>query len=267
MSQAEQVRSWPECSHEPSENDVAAAKGAFEAGNVSFQEADYGRAILYWEDAFRRDCTALGLLKNLARAYELSNKKRDAIAALETYLARRPNDPQRDQITRRIEVLTQQLEQEEAAAAAAAAPPPPPPAATSTTTEPAPETSTSDLDLEAEPEASVPLWPLYVVGAGLVTTVAGMIVYFPAKSDVDDVKKQCPGFKCPNTPEGRRLSEEGNSAQTRRDTGVVLMIAGGVAFLGGGITYLVLGNQAENETVLAPAIAPGFAGLSLSSSF
>ena len=63
---------FPPCEGKPSETDVAAAQGAFQAGKVSFDEADYQRAINYWEDAFRRDCTATALLLNLARAYELN---------------------------------------------------------------------------------------------------------------------------------------------------------------------------------------------------
>ena len=85
---AEEPTRYPECTHEASEADLTAAKAAFQAGNVSFNEADYPRAILYWEDAFRRDCTAHPLLLNLARAYELNAQKRKAVVALETYLKR-----------------------------------------------------------------------------------------------------------------------------------------------------------------------------------
>src|SRR5688572_7462764 len=69
-----QTRPYPECTAEPTESDIAAAKGAFQAGQASFNEADYERAITYWEDAYRRDCTAHALLLNLARAYERSEE-------------------------------------------------------------------------------------------------------------------------------------------------------------------------------------------------
>ena len=59
MAHAEEpTKSYPDCGREPTEAEVAAAKGAFQAGNASFNEADYARAIDYWEDAYRRDCTA-----------------------------------------------------------------------------------------------------------------------------------------------------------------------------------------------------------------
>src|SRR5690606_6759565 len=86
---------YPACDREPTAAEINGAKGAYGAGQASFNEADYGRAILYWEDAFRRDCTASKLLLNLARAYELSSKKDHAVLALETYLERRPEAPDR----------------------------------------------------------------------------------------------------------------------------------------------------------------------------
>src|SRR5262245_50497185 len=78
----EKTKEYPDCKRKPTEADGSAAKGAFQAGKVSFDEADYSRAIEYWEDAFRRDCTANGLLQNLARAYELNGQKRQAVIAL-----------------------------------------------------------------------------------------------------------------------------------------------------------------------------------------
>src|SRR5687768_5293342 len=83
--------SYPPCDRAPTENETTAAKHAFQAGNASFDEADYTRAITYWEDAYRRDCTAHLLLLNLARAYELDGQKERAIVSLQTYLERSPD--------------------------------------------------------------------------------------------------------------------------------------------------------------------------------
>src|SRR3972149_3238348 len=74
-----QAPTYPECKNQPTDSDVSAAKGAFQAGQASFNEADYTRAITYWEDAYRRDCTAHALLLNLARAYELNGQKHHAV--------------------------------------------------------------------------------------------------------------------------------------------------------------------------------------------
>src|SRR5687767_7015876 len=119
----EPTKSYPDCGREPTDAEVAAAKGAFQAGNASFNEADYARAIDYWEDAYRRDCTANPLLLNLARAYELAGRKRQAVVSLETFLAREPSSGEKDQINRRVEVLKKKIVEEDAAAAVAAPPP------------------------------------------------------------------------------------------------------------------------------------------------
>src|SRR5688572_29021694 len=58
---------YPACASEPDAQSIQAARGAFEAGKAAFEEGDYDRAIMYWEDAYRRDCTAHAMLKNLAR--------------------------------------------------------------------------------------------------------------------------------------------------------------------------------------------------------
>ena len=91
LAHAEDVKQYAECAREATDTDVTAAKGAFQAGNASFEEADYPRAIVYWEDAYRRDCSAHGMLLNLARAYELNGNKPQAVVALRTYLQRVPS--------------------------------------------------------------------------------------------------------------------------------------------------------------------------------
>ncbi|HVU05051.1 MAG TPA: hypothetical protein VHE30_25050, partial [Polyangiaceae bacterium] len=126
----EPVRGYPACDKTPTDGDVTAAKGAFQAGNGSFNEADYDRAINYWEDAYRRDCTAHPLLLNLARAYELNGQKRHAVMALKTFLERSPGSSDEGQIKRRVEKLDEQIRMEDQASAQPVQQPvtPPPPA-------------------------------------------------------------------------------------------------------------------------------------------
>src|SRR4051812_3865249 len=152
----DEPKAYPECTKTPTEAETAAAKGAYQAGNASFDEADYPRAITYWEDAYRRDCTANLLLKNLARAYELYGQKRQAIVALETFLVREPNTGDKEQIQRRIEVLKKQIEAEKAVPVAAAPAQPAPVSATPTTGEPAPE---------SKAQGNRSIVPLIVAGA------------------------------------------------------------------------------------------------------
>ncbi len=94
--------SYPACTTAADEAALQAARGAFEAGKAAFNEADYGRAIVYWEDAFRRDCSASLLLKNLGRAYEANGQFAHAVVALTTFLEREPNAEDRAELEAQI---------------------------------------------------------------------------------------------------------------------------------------------------------------------
>lgn len=265
---AEEPKQYPECTHEASEADLTAAKAAFQAGNVSFNEADYPRAILYWEDAFRRDCTANPLLLNLARAYELNAQKRHAVTALETYLKREQSSPETAQITRRIEVLKKQID-DEAREQAKLAPPPQAEAAPAPT--PAPEAAT---ETTPPPTAAGtrPILPLVVAGAGGVMTLVGAGLYFNAASDVSEYESHCsePGTRS-GCPDGE--VDDANAARSRQVLGGV--VAGvGIPVLAGGLIWYFLSPPANpvhaTDPKLArvmPAVSPGFVGVALDGRF
>src|SRR3954454_18355861 len=158
----DEPKAYPECIKAPTDSETAAAKGAYQAGNASFDEADYPRAITYWEDAYRRDCTANLLLKNLARAYELYGQKRQAVVALETFLVREPSTADKEQIQRRIEVLKKQIASEKTVPVAVT--PPPPVAAESQPPPPPAESQTGKRSIV----------PLIVAGAGGVVMLVGV---------------------------------------------------------------------------------------------
>ena len=261
------TKEYSECTHQPSENDIAAAKGAFQAGQVSFNEADYDRAITYWEDAYRRDCTAHAMLLNLARAYELHGNLRQAVVSLDTYLARNPTSPQRDQINRRIEVLKEKIAAQPATTDTAGmsgtgtAGGPPPPATTATGVPP--DTTT---------RGKRPILPLIVAGAGGVIAIVGGVLYLGASSDFDDAEAACPTHK--NCPKG--VEEDGDSAVKRQRVGAVVDIAG-LAIAAGGLVWYFVSPPEQTTTGRArpkpskprvePAVAPGYAGLSFSGTF
>lgn len=270
---------YTSCEREPTDSDVAAAKGAFEAGQVSFHEADYGRAILYWEDAFRRDCTAVKLLLNLARAYELSGKKERAILALETYLERRPDSPDRGSIEKRISNLRKQVRSEQATAESAKETTPPPseeedPASD----ESAPPAATSPTTETATARSPRPVWPVVVTGVGLVAGGVGLGLYIEGGSTLANV--DCPERLvdedgdlvrrrvCVNQEEEQRAQ----AAQTRRNAGGGLAVAGGALAVTGGVLWLILWNQDGEATArtaphLTPRLGPTFAGLSFETDF
>ncbi|MEO8902387.1 MAG: hypothetical protein ABI627_12740 [Polyangiaceae bacterium] len=267
----DEPKAYPECTKGPTDAETAAAKGAYQAGNASFDEADYPRAITYWEDAYRRDCTANLLLKNLARAYELYGQKRQAVVALETFIVREPTSGDKEQLQRRIEVLKKQIAAEKAAPVAAigAAPPPVAPAPTAAQPEPTPTEHTGKRSAV----------PLVVAGAGAVVLIVGAAVFIPASKDLKDFETQCPDHSCPNKTNDAAgakaqadLVDKGNKARTKETFGGVLMGVGGVAVAGGLIWYFAQPRSAENTGSLlkprvTPAVTPGFAGLSLSGAF
>lgn len=274
------VKPYAECTHEPTEGDVAAAKGAFQAGQASFNEADYGRAIFYWEDAFRRDCTATALLLNLARAYELAGNKRQAVVALETYLARQPDAPQRDQITRRIEVLNRQIDQESAAAKPAQPAPQAAPAQAAPTVAAASE-QPADEPVDLTPSGKRSFVPLIVAGAGVGLGVVGLLIMTSANSDLKPYLEKvegvpdspfCPDRVCPNST----LEQEANDLRGRKQLGGYLGVAG-LAVVGAGIIWYFVQPTSSSVASLraspiaaldvVPVVSPKQTGLSLSGRF
>lgn len=264
---AEDVKPYPPCSHEPTETDLTAAKGAFQAGNASFDEADYPRAIVYWEDAYRRDCTAHALLLNLARAYELNGNKPQAVVELQTYIARVPASPDKDKIQRRLEVIQKQIDAEKAQAAAAP-PPTAAPASAPPTTAPTPAVA-ANVGEGTSQSGKRPILPLIVAGAGAGVALIGTLVYANAKGDLSDAEAKCPNRACAGNPDA---AAEGNDARKRVTLGGTLTVTG-ILVAGGGLVWYFLSpksapvTSAPSARRLTPVAAPNFVGLSYSGAF
>jgi tetratricopeptide (TPR) repeat protein len=258
----EPTKSYPDCGREPTDGEVAAAKGAFQAGNASFNEADYARAIDYWEDAYRRDCTANPLLLNLARAYELAGRKRQAVVSLETFLAREPNSGEKEQINRRIEVLKKKIVEEDAAAAAAPAP------STNGTPPTGPATG-AVLAPEQSATARRSPWPWVVMGVGGAAFIVGTIGAVDNKKKIDNVEAKCPMHQCVGGD--TESINQGNAARTALNRSVVIMSVGGVAVVGGVIWWFFdkksVDKANQTATRVSPFVAPQLAGLSVSGAF
>jgi tetratricopeptide (TPR) repeat protein len=260
------THTYAECTREPSEADLTAAKAAFQAGNVSFNEADYPRALLYWEDAFRRDCTAHPLLLNLARAYELDGQKQQAVIALEAFLAREPKSPERAQITRRVEVLKKQIESDQAALKAL----PPPPAAA-----PAPASSAPapvDAPPPAESSKGTQVLPLVIAGVGGAVVIVGGIVWLGAAAEVRDFEKACPKdpesdeFQCPSN-QADKIKPANQASKRKTVSGAVTAFVGLPLLAGGLIWFFASSPDKHPAAMVTPAVAPGFAGLTFDARF
>ncbi|MFZ5891724.1 MAG: hypothetical protein ACOY0T_11775 [Myxococcota bacterium] len=259
LAHAEDVKQYAECGREPTETDVTAAKGAFQAGNASFEEADYPRAIVYWEDAYRRDCTAHGMLLNLARAYELNGNKPQAVVALRTYL-QRVAAADKDKIERRVEVLNKQIEAERAQAASqAAASPAPAPA-------PTPEPPATPPPAPVTEEVKPPTAALIVAGAGGAIAIVGGILFITGQSDLAAADDKCADRSNCQDP---KVREEGNNARFRSNLGTGLGL-GGLAVAGGGLAWYFLTprtKSAANGRAFTPITTPTYVGLNYSATF
>jgi tetratricopeptide (TPR) repeat protein len=279
---AEEHHDYPECKSKPTDADVEGAQGAFKAGKARYDEGNRERAILYWEDAYRMDCTAHDLLINLATAYELQGNKEQALVALETYLKRVPDSKKREQVSRRIEQLKAQIEADKKKVAAAA----PPPAAP---VQPAPGQGNAATGAAlgtaspgagtSEPQSTSssrrrPLAPLILAGAGGVVTIVGLGIFAAKSSDVKGFEDQCgPGGKqCPNDA----IAKKANDAINQRDAALGLTVVG-LAVTGAGLLWYFLSKpqsspppqalQHTPSTRLSPAVGRGYAGLELSGAF
>lgn len=246
--------SYPPCSSKPTEGDTAAAKGAFQAGTAAYNEADYDRAATYWEDAFRRDCTASALLLNLARAYESGNKLEYAIVALQTYNERNPDSPQHGQIERRIERLQEQFDAQAAAV--------PVPAARTNQPSPAPKQAPPEDDADAGKASA---WPLVIAISGGAIALLGTGVYFKGKKDTDKYESQCgtDRMSCPSAD----IEQKANDARQVQQLGGAMIVGGAVIGVGGAVWYYFETKRAARARESAalhfiPTVGPGYAGVS-----
>lgn len=261
---ASRTQQYPPCTSEPEPASIQAARGAFEAGKAAFEEGDYDRAITYWEDAYRRDCTAHAMLKNLARAYELNVQHERAIYALKTYLRRTPDAPEEEALQRRIANLREKQATVEAMRRAAAQARAAAAHTTASTPRRFPEKTTGPADVAAEPTSGRSPWPFIVAGGGLVLTGLGTVQWVRAHSDAKDAARDCVGDRknCGN----QEAVERGNRAvQRERIWGAVTGV--GIATMAGGVLWYVLQPDADSRAELTPSVAPDYAGLRWSGRF
>lgn len=266
-----EVEAYASCEREPTESDISAAKGAYEAGEVSFQEADYERAILYWEDAFRRDCTAVKLLLNLARAYELSGDHPRAVRALRTYVERRPDAKDRSSVEKRIAKLEETIAEKQSEAQ-------PAPPVTDDAEPDADEAPANVAEQTASDEAAPPrrpLWPIFVTGGGVVVALLGHGLYQVGEQEREDKAGE---LGCDLTTEEcptNALSEEVNvTGQDKRNAGASVAVVGHLAGISGGVLWWILWTRAKHDRpsadlarMVTPIVSPNYQGLSISGRF
>lgn len=269
------AKEYPPCTEKADDAAVQAARGAFEAGKAAFNETDYPRAILYWEDAFRRDCSAVLLLKNLARAYEAHAQYPEAAVALRTYLTRAPDAEDKAELEAQLQAI-------EAKIADTKAKQPPGPAPSSATR---PATSASHAGHNGTPDANAtasespeefatespaesPTNTSKVVagviaGTGAAVAMASAVFWFDANAQEKKANEVCPVREECTSPEATRLGNEAIDDQQR------WAIVGGVgaALVAGGIIWYLAAPSEADDAGLSPQLGPDYAGVTWTSGF
>src|SRR4029077_19300017 len=103
-------------------SDVDRAHTVFLSGKQYLDESNYDKAISYFKDAYSIDCSVHAILPIIATAYERKGDKAAAVVALQEYLKRVPNAPDRESLERRIKNLQDQIPREAASASATSTP-------------------------------------------------------------------------------------------------------------------------------------------------
>jgi hypothetical protein len=257
-----------------SKADVDRAHTVFLSGKQYLDESNYDKAISYFNDAYSIDCSVHAILPIIATAYERKGDKPEAVRALDEYLRRVPNAPDREHVERRIKNLNDQIAREApppsatASASASAAPP-------VASAAPEPSATASSVVVPQPPPAQTTgsgkssVGPIVLTSVGGAAVVTGVILLAVGAGKVSDASKQCAsGHTLCAT---QSAVDSGNSGRTLEGVGFV---AGGVgiAAAAAGVIWLVVGSSGSGSSaakldgpILSPVVAPGYAGLALSS--
>lgn len=214
---------------------------AFDQGLAAFQARDYAAALQRFERAYALSRSP-EFLFNIGLTLERLERRDDAIAALQQYLALRPSSPQRVVVERHIADLRAALAAATPAPVVAPAPPLP------VVAPPAPPSP-------PPPPVSRPVWPWVVLGAGVASGVAGAVMLATATD---------PGSDPEVRSEGQYVTAT-EALETRRIVAGVLLGVGGAAAVAGLVGALVGGPSRESAALRAwvwPAAGGGVAGVS-----
>lgn len=259
---ADDTAAFPPCTTTASAADIEGAKGAHRAATQFFERGEYDRAITYWNDAFKFDCSKAVLLLNLASAYEKKGQREPAVSALKTYLERSPNAPDAAVIRERVKNLEAAIE-----AAKVVTPPPveePPPPVE----EPEPPPS-SEVTMKRPHGVT----PLVVAGVGGAFAIAGGVLIGVGYGERASVAAACAGGQCVDS--GGRTAVENASIHNGARTKIIIgdvALGVGIAGLASGLVWQFVFNKEQPvETTpavsLVPVVGPSLSGASLFGTF
>jgi tetratricopeptide (TPR) repeat protein len=258
-----------------SKGDGDRAHTVFLSGKQFLEEANYDKAISYFKDAYSIDCSVHAILPIIAAAYERKGDKAEAVRALEEYLRRAPNAPDREVVERRIKNLGDQLAREQPSATAT----PTAPTATASgapsatgTTESVPAASGSPAPAPTaavESSSSVggkSVAPWVLVGVGGAGLVAGGVLLGIGSGEVSGALDKCPTRSC--SKDNASAISQGNDGRHLETAGVIVG-ALGIAAIAGGLIWHFAETPAPTvgSTHLTPMVGREYAGVALDGTF
>ena len=245
---------YPSCTKTvtPGESELAHQK--YIAGKQDYDEGNYDSALRRFRDAYTLDCTKHELLIIISAAYERKGDKKEAVGALETYVARSPGAPDVGTYQAKIENLKKQI---------AAAPPP----SATTTTAPSTTTPTPKEDVQEHT-----VYPWIVSAAGVVALGVGIAVMATAPdlpSGCNEATKQCEKKPGETDQEFKDRQAEAGRSVDQPLYGAIVTAAGGALVVGGLVWHFLepTGPKESGKTNVRPSVGPGFAGLAFGGSF
>jgi tetratricopeptide (TPR) repeat protein len=256
---AQQRVEYPKCDHPVTDRDSDAAHGAYLAGMAAYQEGDYDKALLYFNDAYKRDCEKHEMLIIISRAHEGKGDKQEAIRLLKLFLERAPNHKEAETTRAKIANLEKLIAQEKPQPTSTASAPP---TATAAPTPPPPPSADTGGGGHTLP-------PWIVVGVGGALAVVGGILQPIAYTKISDAESLCRNRECPPDAkvDGTPAVELGNSGRSLSAVGVGLIV-GGLVLVAGGLTWHFLEPTGPKTTArITPSVGPGFAGMQLGGRF
>lgn len=214
----------------PAAEDTEAARGLFRRGQAAFNEGAYDQALELWKRAYELDCTAHGLLLNLAMAHELLGRPEDAVRALEQFNSRAPDSPYAAANEKRVARLRKRALDDSRARARAlserrrqVAPP------------------IVRVTPAREPFASTTL-ALALAAAGGASAVAGAALYAEARAAAASAAERCDG--APGHCSSGDAVIQGERARARAELAGWLAGSGLVALAGGLVWFFATNPSA-----------------------
>jgi hypothetical protein len=180
------VPTFPECTKKATPQDNEAAKNAHRVATQFYDRGEYEKAIQYWTDAFKFDCSVNDLLINIANSYEKMGDKAATVVTLEEYLKRTGPNPT---IQQKIANLKKSMTPPTPSVTASASAVP-----TITATPTATATVTTAPTVPSVPEGPRPYGrkPWALVGAGGGLALIGVILLPLGYGNISSADSLCP---------------------------------------------------------------------------